>query len=260
VSEYVSVAEARNMSGLRLVLSPGVPGPWSEGIKGIFDVKKIPYVRANQDIGGDYSDLLDWTSQAAAPIAAWNDEWPRVTWIEQLNLAERLQPEPPLIPDDIHDRALMYGLCNELLGQNGLVWMRRLMVMQPTMADPESQPEEVRNFLTFFAGKYNYDGDQAKIASARVVEILKALSEQMAAQKAKGSKYLIGDRLSALDIYWSTAAAILSPLPHNMCPMPDNFRHFYSTTDADIEAALDPALLEHRDFVYQNYLVLPLDM
>jgi len=256
----VSVAEARNMPGLRLVLSPGVPGPWTEGIKSIFDVKKIPYVRANQDIGGDYSELLDWTAQAAAPIAAWEDEWPRVTWIEQLNLAERLQPEPPLIPDDIHERALMYGLCNELLGENGLVWMRRLMVMQPTMTDPDSQPEELRNFLTFFAAKYHYDGEQAKTAVDRVVEILNTLSEQLANQKAKGSKFLIGDRLSALDIYWSTAAGILDPMPHDLCPMPDNFRAFYSTIGNEIAAALDPELLAHRDFIYQSYLVLPLDM
>ncbi len=252
MSDYVSVAEARNMEGLRLVLSPGVPGPWTEGIKGIFDVKKIPYVRAKQDIGGDYSDLLDWTAQAAAPIAAWNDEWPRISWIDQLNLAERLVPEPKLVPDDIAERTLMLGLCNELLGQNGLVWCRRLMVMQPTMIDPDSQPEEVRNFLTFFATKYHYDAAQAEGAAARVVSILNALSAQLAAQKTKGSKYLIGDQLTALDIYWSTAAAILDPLPHNMCPMPDNFREFYSTVGPDIEAALDTKLLAHRDFIYEN--------
>lgn len=260
MSEYVSVAEARNKPGLRLILSPGVPGPWTEGIKGIFDVKKISYARARQDIGGDYSDLLDWSAQAAAPVAAWNDEWPRISWIDQLNLAERLQPEPKLIPDNIHDRALMFGLCNELLGQNGLVWMRRLMIMQPTMSDPQSQPEEVRNFLTFFANKYHYDAHQAEAASGRVATILKALSGQLASQKAKGCEFLVGDHLSALDIYWATSAAILDPLPHDLCPMPDNFREFYSTIDAEIEAALDPALLEHRNFIYQEYLVLPLDM
>ena len=260
MSEYVSVAEARGMSGLRLVLSPGVPGPWSEGVKGIFDAKKVPYVRARQDIGGDYSDLQDWTGQASAPIAVWNDEWPRVTWVDQLNLAERLQPETPLIPSDIHERALMFGLCNELLGQNGLVWCRRLMVMHPTMTEPEKQPEEVRNFLTFFANKYLYDPAQAEGASARVAIIVKTMAEQLAAQKAKGSKFLIGNQLSALDIYWSTAAAILSPLPHDLCPMPDNFRSFYSSIDPDIEAALDPALLAHRDFIYEDTLVLPLDM
>ena len=67
MSDYVSVAEARNMPGLRLVLSPGVPGPWTEGIKSIFDVKKIPYVRANQDIGGDYSELLDRPPHQSPP-------------------------------------------------------------------------------------------------------------------------------------------------------------------------------------------------
>ncbi len=50
---YVEVEEARGMAGLRLVLSPGVPGPWSEAAKGIFYVKKIPYIPVRQKMGGD---------------------------------------------------------------------------------------------------------------------------------------------------------------------------------------------------------------
>jgi hypothetical protein len=42
--------------------------------------------------------------------------------------------------------------------------------------------------------------------------------------------------------------------------MPDNFREFYSTVGPDIEAALDTKLLAHRDFIYENYLTLPLLM
>ena len=45
MAEYLSVEQACPMSGLRLVLSPGVPGPWSEAAKGILSMKKIPYVR-----------------------------------------------------------------------------------------------------------------------------------------------------------------------------------------------------------------------
>ena len=44
MGEFVEVTEARTLSGLRLVLSLGVPGPWSEAAKGILYVKKIPYV------------------------------------------------------------------------------------------------------------------------------------------------------------------------------------------------------------------------
>src|SRR5690242_12309641 len=105
MTEYISVEEARQLSGLRVVLSPGVPGPWSEAAKGILSVKKIPYVRVRQDIGGENRALIEWSAQATAPVFAWNDEPPRSTWIQQLYLAERLQPNPPLIPANIEERA-----------------------------------------------------------------------------------------------------------------------------------------------------------
>jgi hypothetical protein len=56
--------------------------------------------------------LYEWTAQRSAPVAIWNDERPRSTWIEQLYLAERLQPFPALIPASIADRALMFGYAN----------------------------------------------------------------------------------------------------------------------------------------------------
>lgn len=106
---YFHVAQARSLSGLRLVLSPGVPGPWSEAAKGILPVKGIPYVCVHQEIGGENSERIEWTAPATAPVAAWNDEPPRSTWIELLFLAQRLQPAPSLIPDSLEERMLMIG-------------------------------------------------------------------------------------------------------------------------------------------------------
>ncbi len=40
---YVSIASARKMSGLRLVLGAySIPGPWREACKGLFHVKVFP--------------------------------------------------------------------------------------------------------------------------------------------------------------------------------------------------------------------------
>jgi hypothetical protein len=69
----------------------------------------------------------------------------------------------------------------------------------------------------------------------------------------------VGDALSALDLYWAAFAAMVEPLPEGVCAMPGAIRHAYQLRDPVARAALDPALLEHRDYVYRTYLSLPLD-
>ena len=259
MGEFVEVAQARTLSGLRLVLSLGVPGPWSEAAKGILYVKKIPYTRVRQEIGGANEDLTAWTAQATAPVAVWNDEPPRSTWIEQLFLAERLQPTPALIPEHIEDRMLMFGYCNELCGEHGYGWAKRLMLLHPVLTNPDAE-ESARGFASHLGNKYGYNREEAAAAAARVAEILQALGSRLEQQHNNGSKFFIGDRLSALDIYWSTFAALIQPLPHELCPMPDAFRTMYTNTDPVVQAALNPVLLEHRDFIYHDYLELPIDL
>src|SRR5258707_4029123 len=94
--KYATIQEAKQMAGLRLILGAyAVPGPWREACKGIFHVKKIPYTSvtaAGQD--GSPRELIEWTAQSSAPVAIWNDQRPRSTWVEQLYLAERLAPGP----------------------------------------------------------------------------------------------------------------------------------------------------------------------
>jgi len=259
MAAYMSVEQARPLSGLRLVLSPGVPGPWSEAAKGILYVKKIPYVRVRQEIGGENRALQEWTAQTTAPVAAWNDEPPRSTWIQQLFLAERLQPNPPLIPASIEDRVLMFGYCNELCGEHGFGWSKRLMLIHPTLTNSQVD-DKSRAFAGYLGGKYGYNPTEAEAAPARCAEILRLLGNRLEQQRGKGSKFFIGTQLSALDIYWAAFAALIQPLPHELCPMPQPFRKLYTNTDPTIQAAVTPLLMEHRDFIYRQYLELPIDL
>src|SRR5208282_555635 len=110
MAHYIEVDDAIGMSGLRVVLTPGVPGPWSEAAKGILHVKKIPYVKVRQELGGPNLPLRRWSAQTTAPVFVYNDERPRSLWSDQLFLVERLEPSPPLIPANLKDRALMFGL------------------------------------------------------------------------------------------------------------------------------------------------------
>jgi glutathione S-transferase len=259
MATYVEVEQAIGMPGLRVVLSPGVPGPWSEAAKGILHVKKLTYVKVRQDLAGENVPLRQWTAQTTAPAFVFEDERPRSLWIDQLYLAERLAPNPPLIPASIDDRIPMFGLSNELCGENGFGWQRRLMLIHATLTSPNA-PEQARKPSEFLGKKYGYAAELASDATHRVAAILERLSIQLKNQQSRGSKFLIGDALSALDIYWAAFAALIEPLPDEVCKMAPGFRRGYHCTDPIVRAAMAPELLAHRDFIYQNYLELPLDM
>jgi glutathione S-transferase len=256
MAEYVEVERARAMSGLRLVLTPGVPGPWSEAAKSILHVKKLPYVKVRQELGGENRALLDWTSQASAPVMVWNEEWPRSLWNDQLYLAERLQPNPPLVPANLEDRVLMFGYANEICGTNGFGWSKRLLIIRDGLENPN---EAGRQLFIYLANKYGYDDAAAEAAPARIAGILRALTARLEQQRKHNSRFFIGDALSALDIYWATFAAMNDPLPDDLCPLPPPFRRIYTNTDPTIRSATASILLEHRDFIYRNFLELPLD-
>jgi glutathione S-transferase len=255
MAKFVDVEEARALPGLRLVLTTGVPGPWGEAAKGICHVKRLPYVAVRQEGGGENAALADWTQQTSAPVAVWNDEPPRTTSLGILFLAERLAPSPPLVPDDADERAQMFGYCHEIIGEQGLGWSRRLMLLHPILAAAgDKTPAPIRRM----AVKYGYGAEAAEAAPWRVVAILRMLSAQLDRQRVAGRPYLVGNHLTALDIYWATFAAMLEPLPDELCPMPAGLRTLY-TASGPVRDALDPALLAHRDHVYREYLELPVD-
>ena len=68
--EYVSIDEAKAAGGLRLVLTGGVPGPWSEAAKGVFRVRQVDYVPVFQEGGGANEALVAWTGRPRGWTAA----------------------------------------------------------------------------------------------------------------------------------------------------------------------------------------------
>jgi hypothetical protein len=196
MADYAEVEDARDLPGLRLVLTAGVPGPWGEAAKGLFHVEKIRYVRVRQNEGLPNEALLEWTGHDNAPIAVYEHEKPRSVWTEIIWLAERLAPEPAL----------------------------------------------------------------AEAAPERAAAILRLLAATLASQRERGSDTFLGDRLTALDVYWAAFAARVAPLPEELCPMPPMIRKQYPASDPVLAAALDSPLLEHRDRTYQNHLELPVDV
>ena len=178
MAQYIEVEQAIRMPGLRVVLTPGVPGPWTEAAKGILRVKQIPYEKVRQELMGENRPLINWTKQATAPVFVYNNERPRSLWSDQLFLAERLQPNPPLIPPVIGERMLMFGLSNEICGEFGFGWSRRLMIIHSSLNDPNAS-EGSKQGTRFLAKKYGYAPDVAEAAPARVAQILTTLNAQL---------------------------------------------------------------------------------
>lgn len=267
--DYISIPEARKRDGLRIVqLAAPVPAPWGEACRNVFHAKGLKWTlvrSANEGAseltlgqGGGQSDLRDWTGQSSVPVVAWNDEPPVSNWLEQLHLAERLAPEPRLIPADMSQRIFMIGLINELVGRDGINVNRRYLMTHVTgRSFPEDHPG--REMMEFLGRKYHYDEAAGERASDRVVEVLARLDSQLEAQRARGSKFFIGDSLTALDLYWCGSCGFLSPMDEARCPMATDFREvFYGPGTDAIAAALTPELIAHRDFIYDEYLELPI--
>lgn len=239
--EYTEVEAAIESKGLRLVLTTGVPGPWGESAKGILAVKGIDYVAVRQTAATADPKLIEWTRQSSAPAAMFDNERPRSGWAEILLLAERLQPEPALIPGDTRERAVMLGLCHEICGEQGLGWSRRLALLAGMPdAGPDSMP-----------WKYGIqDGIDAEQANARTAAILSMLAEQL---EQSGGPYLMGSALRAVDIFWAAFSNLIEPLPPEQSPMPDFIRKSYASWTGGCSASL----LALRDRVFEQHLGLP---
>jgi len=257
--EYLDVETARDRTGLRLVLTTGVPGPWGEAAKAIFHVKKIPYTPVAQQGGGENDALREWTGHDNAPIVVSDREEPKVGWSEILFFAERAAPEPPLLPSDPGDRAAMFGLCHEIAGENGFGWCRRLMMLHGTLSVPALADSPAGVIVRRLGRKYGYSPAAGAAAPARVAEILGLLADRLTRQRRHGSSFFVADGLTALDLYWATFATLARPLPPDLCPMPDFLRSQYDVADPAVASAIDPILLAHRDFIYREFLPTPLD-
>jgi glutathione S-transferase len=208
-------------------------------------------------LGGANKEQVARIGIRNAPVAIHNDEKPRAGWAEILFLAERLGTGPSLIPEDPFNRAFMFGMAHEIAGENGLGWCRRLhIVNDPLEAGPTHPGYE---FSRFFGANYGYEKGVAETATRRSGDILHRLSAQIERQQNAGKRYLVGDRLSAVDIYRAVFANLIEPLPHEQCPMDDDFRALHDGSPAEVRAAASPALLAHRDFVCETAVGLPFE-
>ncbi len=252
--DYVSLEEVIEADGLRLVIVQGMPSPWGQAAKTMFEMKGVSYKVAPQIPGDPNEKLVAWSGQGSGPVVAWNDERPLSNWLDILFLADRVAPEPRLIPEDAAERALMLGLAHEICGEGGIGWSRRLMLFRPAMEMDPLPPG-----MQLMAERYRYDFDEADRAEERTAGILSALTKQLASQKSKGSDYFVGDSVSALDVYFVAFMNLVKPYGDDIVPIPADYRPGFEGIGPFIEAALDDSLIAHRDFIFDKYFRSPME-
>jgi glutathione S-transferase len=252
--EYLSIAEGRQRDGLRLVLTTGVPGPWGEAIKALLAYKSIDYLPVAQEAGAENIELRAWTGQTSAPVVVLDALPPACHWLDQLLLLERRWPAPPLLPGEPEERALVVGLCNEIAGDNGFGWNRRLQLLTPGMAmDPP--PENIVRM----AGKYGWSHEAHEAALPRLQSISASFDARLQRQAAAGSAFLVGAAVTAADFYLANFIGMIKPLPPELNPMPDYMRRVYQATDEATAACVTPAMERHRDTMYERFIATPLE-
>jgi glutathione S-transferase len=151
----------------------------------------------------------------------------------------------------------MFGLAHEICGEGGLGWSRRLQLIHAGLTGAGGFPERVAKYL---AKKYGYSPEAGEASTLRTAQLLRMLVNRLKTQRQAGSRYFIGNALTAVDIYSATFAAMFQPLPPAQCRMDPATRNAFEQQDPLTAAALDPILFEHRDMMYAEFLELPLSL
>ncbi|WP_430460981.1 glutathione S-transferase family protein [Thalassolituus sp. LLYu03] len=252
----LSVSEARAAGGVRMVVTRAIPNPWSEAAKGLLHRRAIPWQGVYLDQRDPEVAAFSGTHNSPALV---NDDEPGLShWLDILTFAEGHGSGAPLLPAEPDARAEVLSLCHLLCEPQGLGWYRRLLTVHRGLNEqPGGFPVPVAQYL---GSKYGYQAEEAGDYEDKVVNLLNRLSARLNAQKKAGSPYLVGHSLTAADVYCACFMAYFSPLDESQCAMVPSFRIAFSSLSAAEQQALEPVLLQHRDFIYGQYLELPLTL
>lgn len=76
--QFVDMATAKTLGGLRLVVVRRLPSPWSESAKGLFQAKGLEFTPVSFRAGE--AEMERWTGTFNAPVALLDEEIPRSGW------------------------------------------------------------------------------------------------------------------------------------------------------------------------------------
>lgn len=252
---YIDVEEARQKAGLRMVVIKGFPSPWQECAKGMLHVKGLDWSAIC--LKTHRAEIIDWLGEASSPILVCNDQPHISSWSSILLLGERLNPDLPLLPADADERATVMGLCHEIAGEEGFGWFRRIQLVQASLKGEGGFPLPVAENL---AKVYDCSEDQPIQPAQRVGDILTMLDHRLQSQQQAGSDYLVGQSLTAADIFWTCFSVMLQPPAQEFCDMNPQMRAALETRDDLTWGAYSQRLQDHAQMVYSKHLAYPLEL
>jgi glutathione S-transferase len=251
---FLEIEKLKNCPGLRVVVVRGVPSPWGQAAKAMMEFKGLDYAAGLQIPAAANEELVVWAGVNSGPVVAWENEPPLNNWLDILNLLERLAPDKPMRPSNPAERALCVGLSNEICGVLGLGWNRRISLYRPAL-DSANPPTRALHM----GGKYGYNDADAASAVGRQVGALKMLDEQLRSQQMLGSRFFVGQELSAVDIYWASFSTIFELPPAERVPVAAERRPMFEQIEPDVRAALTPRLMAHREEIMSEFFRSPME-
>jgi glutathione S-transferase len=131
-----------------------------------------------------------------------------------------------------------------VLGEDGLVWNMRILSDSP------------------LAQKYGYSEETSAAAPGKVAAVLKLIDGRLAAQEQRGSRYLVGEAVTAADVYWATMSmCVLVPPPEIMPVTQQNkgmLKYFSMSGQIPVIAeALTERIEHHQRYILKTYCETP---
>ncbi len=244
--EYVDVEAAKTARGTRLIVNSLVPSPWSEAMKGLVALAKLPAVAVRR--GMDSAAIDAWTGIDNAPALIHDREPIRSNWAAIVGFVARMVPG--VLPADLAARADAMGTLDVIAGENGIGWNARLAMIDAS-TETAGFPPPIAKYL---GKRYGYSKDAIATVRETIVAQLGFVAGKLTGE------YFGGAAPNALDIYSATfLTPVAGALSEAECPnMLPPLRSAFALAAAAFGPSVPPVLLAHRERMFERHLPRPI--
>ncbi|MDA9941590.1 glutathione S-transferase family protein, partial [Luminiphilus sp.] len=103
--------------------------------------------------------------------------------------------------------------------------------------------------------KYGYTDAASSTAPAKIAEVIGLIDRRLQKQAEQGSRYLVGERLTAADIYWATMSMSITDVPQEIMPVTDQNQGMLKFFAANSKIPTIAEVLSHRIEAHQRYIL-----